>query len=160
MTTVYIVLFIVAGFAVLVLTFASASKLAGHIRPFVGIGLLIAPIVTFMLDFAVWAIAESLLTVAFFLFYPDDQVRGILAPIVVLIGCLPVSLVLILLPAISFWAWLSITENLGETDLLWSILLGGGATFAIILGVYLAYKGIRHLGPKMRVAVRVLGRNV
>jgi hypothetical protein len=162
MTTLYIVLLILGGFAILVLTFASASKLAEHIRPFVGIGLLIAPIVTFMLDFTVWAIAESLMTVAFFMFYPSDQIRGILAPIVVLVGCLIASLMLIGLSIIlvynyADWVYNELPNPL-ET-VWWVILYGTVGSFLAVVLVVKNVEGLNHIGKRMRFAVRVLGQN-
>ena len=89
MEWVIITVLVAAGFGILLITFATASKIAGHLRPYIGLALIVAPIITAMLDFTVWAIAESVVTILFFTVYPDNQIsgHGIIAPIAVLIGC-------------------------------------------------------------------------
>lgn len=48
----------------------------GHLRPYVGLALVIAPIVTAMLNFTVWAIAEAVVSVIFFSVYSNNQISG------------------------------------------------------------------------------------
>ena len=155
MTLLAIAFFLLLGFGVLVLTFVGASRMAGWTLPYVGIGLLATPIVPLFLDASLWVVTESLAVIAFFMLYPNRHVHGIIAPVVVLVGG-AVSLLLlrgipfVLLDGISRW---------GLERFPFGRFIGSGlAALVVLVGVYAVYRGIGHLGPKMRLAVRVLGR--
>lgn len=150
MEWVIVVVLVAVGFGVLLLTFASASKIAGHLRPYVGLALIVAPIVIAMLDFTVWAIAESVVTVLFFSVYPDDQIsgHGVITPIAVLIGCMSSLLMLFAFPT-----WIIIV--------FWDRFFIIAFVMLVIIPILLSgWVGIKHLWPKMRLALRVLGKNI
>ena len=158
---------LIVGFGTLIIAFASASKLAGRIRPYIGIGLILALIITAMLDFTVWAIAESIVTVIFFSFYPNDQIsgHGVIAPVAVLIGCLGSILLLAALPIIGIGIIMGIVVEKGIAILFRNTWQELTLLFILIFvvfpfSIFTAITGIKHLWPKMRLAIRVLGRNV
>ena len=159
MTPAWTVFLIVIAFGVLVVTFASASKIVTYGRPYIGISLIVSTFMTLFLDATVWFVAEGLAVVLFFMFYPDDEIQGLIAPIVVLAGIVVADVILISL----FGVGISIVFILEDVGFDFSGELAGAMAYTGLAGSgcgFIAYKGIRHLAPKLRLALRVLGRNV
>ena len=144
---------VVVGFLFLLLTFSATSKVAGHMRPYIGIGLLVAPIITAMLDFTVWAIAESVVTIIFFCAYPSDQIsgHGIIAPVAVLLGCMGSFMFSLTIPLSLIYMDIG---HFGDEHPNVLPLVGAALTFGMCL------ISSRHLWPKTKLALRVLGRSI
>lgn len=159
MTPAWTAFLLVMAFGVLVATFASASRVVTFARPYIGIGLLISTFMTLFLDATVWFVAESLAVVLFFMLYPDREIRGLVAPIVVLAGIFLADLLLVGLFAVG----VSVVLILEDVGFDFSDQFAGALAFTGFggaIGGYIAYKGVRHLAPKFRLALRVLGQNV
>lgn len=172
-----ITLLLFAGFGILIVTFATASRLAGYVRPYVGLALIVAPIITALLDFTVWAVAESVVTVLFFSFYPNDQIsrHGVIAPVSVLIGCfasvtIAISLVFFglggaLLLAITTEVSLSTLVSKNSAIYPYLPMIAIAVLAAGLVAALAAMGGMlllcyKHLWPRFLLALRVLGQNV